>query len=104
MFKRIKLTTGENIMCSTVTGEQKTLLSMLFYNRTGVTQTVDIHIVPAGDTFNATDTKVMSWEIPPYDCSEWTSDSKLILDAGDKVSVVAGTDSVINAFTNYLVM
>ena len=103
MLKRVKLATTENIMATTVTGERKSLVSMLFFNRTAVPQIITIYLIPKGESMND-DTMVGSWEVPPNDWSEWTADSKLILDDGDRVSVTAKVAGVINGFSNWMVM
>ena len=104
MISNVLLGTSETDICVSGASETRALLSMTFCNTSSSTVTITIYVYPSGGSASNTTTVLKEVSLPAKDTFVWSSNEKLILDANNKVTGIASTDSVVSAMSNYMVI
>ena len=94
------LTTTTQSIFTSVANTAITFMS--FCNHTSVPVTINMYVVPAGETISNTCLVYSLLQIPPYDTYQiYVGNEKLILAPGDEIHSDADIDSVVNVVTSY---
>ena len=87
----------------TVAGaSDRAVLSMMLCNTDTVSHTVSIYAYPTGGSMIDQYCILKNWTIPAGDTLSFSSEDKIILQAGAKITAICDTASKISALANYM--
>jgi hypothetical protein len=94
------LTTTDQPIFDSATNTAITFMS--YCNNSAATVTINVYVVPAGETVGPNCLLYAALQIPPYDTYQiYVGNEKLILAPGDMIYASADVDFVVNVVTSY---
>ena len=96
--------TTETTVCLAGAGETRAVLSVIFCNVTAADCNLTFYAIKSGGTAGNGTTVMYNITIPAGDSLLWTGGEKFILDAGDKLSALCGSNNAITSTANYYLL